>query len=604
MASTPAYTFEERGEAIELAFPGQRNPFLAVITITLGILFGSMVVIGTSELALSLREEPRLGLVWGVTLALLLGGTMLGLLYCLLLLTFGRHRLSIGPASLRFRQVVVLGKRAIDVAIAHEYPLDCVSNLRLNPMDRTLFTFDYRSRAFPYRRTVPFGQRLDELEAAEVWEKLQARFPGLVGTAARGVRISDPVKGRAPAALGLGLLLFGLAYTFATAWSWNPAGITSRWVEILLFLLLAVPFGFAAMRVSKAKRRDGTPVYTAQEQAFYRIFFYAATIGLGVLLLVFAVRYFFLMPRPLRGRWEELSMEKSWFGPGANGAVVDDQGNTWFATYGGISVLGADGRWSYYHAGDGLGSNWVNDIAVDRQGQVWAAVSQGGVKRFEGGTWKSVTAAGVALPGDGATDLAMDSQGNIWALGKKLWVIRQDGTVQAVDLAEYGLAIHMAIDAEDHVWLSFWSSTTIAEYDPAGQSWLAEHDVGQLDLTQWHISSKPPMIWSIAADKEDDHLWLAMEAIVELKDGQLRPLKPGYDSTAVYVDAEGYKWFSASQSSHGSNKGVLLLSPDNRHWWFYALPSRSMLGLDNIVGDNRGNYYFIGYDGIIRLSPR
>ncbi len=95
-----------------------------------------------------------------------------------------------------------------------------------------------------------------------------------------------------------------------------------------------------------------------------------------------------------------------------------------------------------------------------------------------------------------------------------------------------------------------------------------------------------------------------MEAVVELKDGELRALQPGYYADSVYVDAAGYKWFGVESTPQGHQKGLLLLSPDDRHWFFYVKPSFSFSWSDNIAGDNRGNLYIFGIGNEIRrLTP-
>ena len=66
--------------------------------------------------------------------------------------------------------------------------------------------------------------------------------------------------------------------------------------------------------------------------------------------------------------------------------AIDRQGNKWFATVGfkdgdpipgGISVLWADGTWSTLTTADGLVSDWVKDIAIDGEGNVWFATVEG-----------------------------------------------------------------------------------------------------------------------------------------------------------------------------------------------------------------------------------
>lgn len=86
-------------------------------------------------------------------------------------------------------------------------------------------------------------------------------------------------------------------------------------------------------------------------------------------------------------RWTTYNPKNSGLAqPVVEAIAVDRQDNKWFATVGfkdgdplpgGISVLWADGTWSTLTAADGLASDWVKDIAIDGEGNVWFATSEG-----------------------------------------------------------------------------------------------------------------------------------------------------------------------------------------------------------------------------------
>jgi len=85
--------------------------------------------------------------------------------------------------------------------------------------------------------------------------------------------------------------------------------------------------------------------------------------------------------------------------------VEDSSGNLWFGSEEGLSRRNTDGKWSRPASTDTL----VNDLLVDRQGQVWAATARG-VLRYDGHEWASYT------PGDTVvTVLAEGADGRIWA---------------------------------------------------------------------------------------------------------------------------------------------------------------------------------------------
>ena len=85
--------------------------------------------------------------------------------------------------------------------------------------------------------------------------------------------------------------------------------------------------------------------------------------------------------------WTTYNSENSGLAqPVVEAIAIDQQDNKWFATVGfnngdpipgGISVLWADGTWSPLTTADGLASDWVKEIAIDGEGNVWSATVEG-----------------------------------------------------------------------------------------------------------------------------------------------------------------------------------------------------------------------------------
>ncbi len=102
-------------------------------------------------------------------------------------------------------------------------------------------------------------------------------------------------------------------------------------------------------------------------------------------------------------------------------AATDERNRKWFGTWGaGLSVF--DGRsWKTYTTQDGLGGNWVNVLAVDSYGRIWAGTN-GGLSLFDGRTWRNYAET------DGLLDrrvyaIEFDRKGSVWA-GTKAGVSR------------------------------------------------------------------------------------------------------------------------------------------------------------------------------------
>ncbi len=96
--------------------------------------------------------------------------------------------------------------------------------------------------------------------------------------------------------------------------------------------------------------------------------------------------------------------------------VIDPAGNRWFATEGGgIGRLSADGtEWRTYTQADGLGDDFVLDLAVDLDGRVWAGTWRGGLSVLDGDRWLTYQTTNSGLAADWVQSLAVDGQGRIW----------------------------------------------------------------------------------------------------------------------------------------------------------------------------------------------
>ena len=87
--------------------------------------------------------------------------------------------------------------------------------------------------------------------------------------------------------------------------------------------------------------------------------------------------------------------------------------------------------------------------------------------------------------------------------------------------------------------------------------------------------------------------------MVTLSDGTWEMVQPRYEAAAVFIAADGSKWFGKTYSSDG---GLLVLSPDGQHSWHYY--RTDLEDIRRISGDAAGNRWFFTYrDGVIQLSP-
>lgn len=158
--------------------------------------------------------------------------------------------------------------------------------------------------------------------------------------------------------------------------------------------------------------------------------------------------------------------------------AVDRRGGgerVWFGTDSGVTSWDRC-RWTRYTTADGLGTNSINAIAVDTvHDAVWfasGAAVDGGLTRFDGRSWRTFTKAD-GLPADDFWTIEVAPNGDLWAVGQDdagdPGISRFDGTRWTTYTTADGLlhdsAYDVAIDSKGTVWVATLAG--ISEFHPA-----------------------------------------------------------------------------------------------------------------------------------------
>ena len=84
------------------------------------------------------------------------------------------------------------------------------------------------------------------------------------------------------------------------------------------------------------------------------------------------------------------------------------------------------GLWHSFSVQDGLASAGIYAILEDRQGQLWFGTWDGGISRYDGETFATLTTED-GLPNNDVTSILEDHQGQLWFATSGSGVSRYDG---------------------------------------------------------------------------------------------------------------------------------------------------------------------------------
>ncbi|HUM67575.1 MAG TPA: PKD domain-containing protein [Chloroflexota bacterium] len=190
-----------------------------------------------------------------------------------------------------------------------------------------------------------------------------------------------------------------------------------------------------------------------------------------------------------------------------NAVTVDADDNIWFGTNAGVSKL-AGSSWTTYQMADGLASNTVYAIAASSDGAMWFGTDSGLSRLDSGNNWTTYDTGNSGILGDIVEDIAIDRDNNVWMVtsvsaidGGGVSVLRQSDEWFTYTPDNSGLASpfvrSIAVDRGGRKWVG---------YEMDGVSILAA------DNSAWEFETTPRLsgetIVDIAAAPGGD-VWLA-----------------------------------------------------------------------------------------------
>ncbi|MFN8466486.1 MAG: two-component regulator propeller domain-containing protein, partial [Caldilineaceae bacterium] len=307
------------------------------------------------------------------------------------------------------------------------------------------------------------------------------------------------------------------------------------------------------------------------------------------------------------GTWRWLTTADGLTGEAVKAYLFPFDGSTWIGTDRAVDVFATpqlDEKSAEYTWSDGLAASAAEDLAVDADGNIWAAHLAEGVSRFDGEQWRKFTIDD-GLADNWVYSVAADSAGKVW-FGTLGGASVYDGETWTTYSSEDGLAgdwvSDVAIAPNGHIW--FATDGGVSEYD--GETWKTHLDgqharsvaaatdgtvwaagsgfVSYFDGSAWHAVQPAyfaDQLLTVLALRAKGEVWVG-----SLEDGATILSAVGSDSTQTQID--GTLWL-------GTPAGVTMLQGSEQHHFDMA---DGLAGNDvrAILIDSEGRKWF-GTDG-------
>jgi signal transduction histidine kinase/ligand-binding sensor domain-containing protein/CheY-like chemotaxis protein len=305
--------------------------------------------------------------------------------------------------------------------------------------------------------------------------------------------------------------------------------------------------------------------------------------------------------------------------------ALDRDNRLWVATLDGLARYdGVEFRvWRHDPADPGsLPGNDIQSVIVDRADQVWLAIQDAGLARYDPDRdrflrWRHDPADPASLPGDRVWTLAEDGAGGVWAGGYRMGLVRlhADGRLQAWRHAASEPAslcddTIVGLQREDDGSLWIGSAAGLCRYRPG-------RGFERVPLAPGRAGSAP-MVLHVLRDR--DRLWLSTHlGLRQLNHGDPAPgpaaharsagpapgLPPELADVRVVasvLEPDGTLWFASSDGIrrwHPDRGGVLV---------YPARPGRALAlpapRFNDALRDREGNLWFASEGGLAQLLPR
>ncbi len=252
----------------------------------------------------------------------------------------------------------------------------------------------------------------------------------------------------------------------------------------------------------------------------------------------------------------------------ANGALpsndvrmlaVDSNGNLWAATSGGASLY--DGvLWQTFAAAEGIEGSAVRSLAVSTTGDLWSGTDNGSVCAFGSGAWTCYDSTAVGLGSHPIVSVEIDAHGDVWCCNAKSGVSHLvDGTWTVITAAQVNLGSNFVDDISLGPDGVLWFGTAGGLTSLDGANWFTRRmnnsTLGANFVTT--VELRPGEIWCGHQDK-----FVGITAIRPTGTVYYRHfgVLPSTFVNAIAFDHAGFPWVGTTLGAYSGSLSKVLTS--------------------------------------------
>lgn len=257
------------------------------------------------------------------------------------------------------------------------------------------------------------------------------------------------------------------------------------------------------------------------------------------------------------------------------GVAVDNDNVPWIALHDGIARFDSAGSWTSFNIPDSTTDYLIQQLEIDSENNKWVGTAGNGLYKYDT-VWNSLIQG---LPFDYTSDLALEENGNVWAATSD-GLARYDGIAWVLydtsnSLLPDNMVTSVAIEDGHIIWAGTWTGGAV-------RIEAEEWQVFNTELSD--ISSN--YIFDIAVDSAGD-VWMGHgdDPGLTLYDGNQWTTYTSQNSGLPYdnvveieVDQNNVKWIHARDDQ--GNTPEMLTQFDNTDWYVWTVPDT----LDAFVG--------------------